>query len=141
MEAGDGIHILDRGIGPVADDRSCLHQFLPDVSSLFGSLFSQPLDHPGAVRGAVDGLHRGNHTYLAEAGDVIGMEMLGMFDTPAEIFYFRMGLEGLLEDIQGFLVAPVADGVDTQLEIILDSDPGGFFEVFDGACVQAHARR
>jgi hypothetical protein len=42
--------------------------------------------------------------------------MLGMFDAPTQIGFFRVLLKSPLKDVEGFPVGTVADGVNAKLE-------------------------
>ncbi len=81
----------------------------------------------------MDPLHRGDHAEPAEARDVVGMQVLGMLNPPAEIALVRMLLEDLFKQIERFAVGPIPDRVHAKLEAMLGGQPGG-------AAKRAHRR-
>ena len=50
------------------------------------------------------------------------MEVLRVLDAPPRVRFVGMGLERFLVDVQGFAISPIPDGVDTELEFVLDGD-------------------
>src|ERR1035441_6032179 len=70
-------------------------------------------------------LHGGDDAELSEARNVGGAEVLGMLDAPAQVLLVGVSFEGVLEDVEGFAVGAVADGVDAELEPVLDGELGG----------------
>ncbi|KKK77183.1 hypothetical protein LCGC14_2856170, partial [marine sediment metagenome] len=86
------------------------------------SLFPKALEDIWGVRRGVDPLHGGDDAHLAEPRDVVGMEVLGVLDAPAEARLPRIGCKGALVDVQHFPVRPVADGVGVELKSVLDGE-------------------
>jgi hypothetical protein len=84
-------------------------------------------------------LHRRDHPKLTESRDVLGRQVLRMFDPPSEIVFGRIGLERLLEDIQRLAVCPIANCVHAQLVIIGDCQARRFCDVGNAGGVQAGA--
>ena len=60
---------------------------------------------------------------LPEARDVGSVEVLRVLDAPAKILLVGVRLERLLEDVQGFAIRAIADGVDAQLIAVGDREP------------------
>ena len=87
----------------------------------------------------MDTLHGGYHTQLTEAGDIRGMEMLGVLDSPALVFLFRIFFKRSLIDVQSFMIASIADGMYTELKVILDGNSGGLCDFLDGRGIQTSA--
>src|ERR1039458_3630651 len=106
-----------------------LHQFLPDVGAFLGALGAETEEDIGGVGGAMDALHGGDDAELSEARDIGGVEVLRVLDAPAEVLFIRVCFEGVLEDVEGFAVGAVADGVDAELEAVLDGEFGGLADV------------
>ena len=73
----------------------------------------------------MDALHGRDHAQLAETGDIGGAQVLGVLDAPAEILLIGMGLERRFENVQGFAVGAVADGMHTELKAVLYGEFGG----------------
>ena len=76
---------------------------------------------------------------LSEARNVGGVEVLGVLDAPAKVLLIGVGLEGVFEDVEGFAVGAVADGVDAELEAVLDGEFGGLADVGGVVGVEAAA--
>src|ERR1039458_4946744 len=70
-------------------------------------------------------LHGGDDAELSETRDVGGAEVLGVLDAPPQVLLVGVGFEGVLENVEGFAVGAVADGVDAELEPVLDGEFGG----------------
>src|ERR1022692_2991657 len=70
-------------------------------------------------------LHGGDDAELSETRDIGRAEVLGVLDAPAQVLLLGVGFEGLLEDVEGFAVGTVADGVDAELEPVRDGEFGG----------------
>lgn len=85
VEAGEGVDVFDGGIGAVGDDCAGIEEFAPDVSALLGAGGSEAGEDIGGVGGAMDTLHGGDDAELGEAGDIGRVDVLGVFDAPAEV--------------------------------------------------------
>src|SRR6266540_145856 len=132
VEVGEGVDVLDGGVGPVRHDRAGLHQLLPDVGALRGTPVSQARGDEDRVRRAVDPLHGGDDAELAEARDVGRAQVLRVLDAPADVLLVGVGLEGGLEDVQGLVVGPVADGVYAELVGVGHGELRGLLDRSDG---------
>jgi hypothetical protein len=73
----------------------------------------------------VDPLHGGNDPEFSEAGNVGGVDVLGMFDAPAQVLRLGVRFERCLEDIESFPVGAVPDGMDAELKSVPDADLSG----------------
>ena len=87
----------------------------------------------------MDALHGGDHAELAEARDIGGADVLRMLDAPAQILLVGVGFEGVFEDVERFAIGAVADGVDAELEAVLDGEFGGLADVGGIVGVEAAA--
>jgi len=87
----------------------------------------------------MNALHRCNDAEFCEAGDVVTMNMLGVLNPPAEVAARGVACESLLIDVEHFAVGPVADGVNAQLEVVIDRQAGRLRDAFDGGCVESAA--
>ena len=67
-------------------------------------------------------LHGGNNAEICHALHVIGVQVLGMFDSPTQIFRTGMGRKDRFVYIQHLSVCPVTDGVNVDLESIVERD-------------------
>ena len=74
----------------------------------------------------MDGLHRCDNGESGEARNVVWVQVLGVLDSPAEVFPFGLGFEARFKNVQDFAVGSITDRVDTELKVMLDSDFGGF---------------
>ena len=77
----------------------------------------------------MDALHGGDDAELSEARNVGGVDVLGVLDAPAQVLLVGVGFEGVFEDVEGFAVGAIADGVDAELEAVLDGEFGGLADV------------
>ncbi len=85
----------------------------------------------------MDGLHRRDHPELGEARDVLGVEVLGVLDAPAQVRRLGVRREGLLVDVEHLAVGAVADGVDAHLVAVLDRELGDLARAVQGEGVEA----
>ena len=88
----------------------------------------------------MDALHRGEDSQFGEAHDVVGVDVLGVLDPPAEVVVGARRVEDGLVDVQDLAVGAVADGVRVDLEAVLDRDVGGAGDVRDGFEHEAFGR-
>ena len=72
-----------------------------------GPLGPEALIDPGSVAGAVDGLHGWDNPQLGETGKVVGVDVLGMLDAPAQTFSAGFLAKGLRIDVQQFPDRPI----------------------------------
>ena len=87
----------------------------------------------------MDALHGGDDAELSEARNIGGVDVLRMLDAPAQVLLIGVGLEGVFEDVEGFAIGAVADGVDAELEAVLDGEFGGLAYVGGIVGVEAAA--
>ena len=87
----------------------------------------------------MNSLHRRDDAERAKSRDVLRAEMLRVLDAPADVLLIRIGDEDPLEQIQRLPVRTVANCVHAQLEIVLDGELRGLFDVRDWRRVQAGA--
>ena len=70
-----------------------------------------------------------------------GVQMLRVFDSPAEIALRRVRLERLLEDVQRLAVRAVANRVHAELKVVRHRQARGLGDIGDARRVQAGAVR
>ena len=110
-------HRIERGDGPVrakGQHRPGVEQRAEGIGAP-GAFGADAFFAPAPVIGGVVGLHRGNDLLAAEAGDVGGAQMLGVFDAEAAVAGAVL-LGDLAVEIEDARVGPVADGVDHHLQ-------------------------
>src|SRR5690606_5395402 len=105
------VDVLDGCVGPVPDDGPGLDQVSPRVGGSPGALLSEPSRYPGPVGGGVDALHCGDHAEPAEARNVHWVDVLRVFDAPAQFGRVRDLGEAPLVEVEDFAVRAVPDRV------------------------------
>ena len=142
VEVGQGIDVLDRHIGARRQRGAARQQLPPDVGPLLHARRSNAIGHPGAVRGGMDWLHRGNDAERREARDVGGTQQLRVLDAPAQIGSTPAGaLERRLVDVQHLAIGAIADGVHGELIALLDREPRHLRQRLHRRPRQPHALR
>ena len=89
---------------------------------------AQSLNDIRTVRSRMDTLHRGNDTHTAEPGNIIGVQVLRMFNSPTEFLAVGNSFESSLENVEHFTIRSVADRVDTELIIVFQTEPSCFLQ-------------
>ena len=126
----DGLHGYIRAI---ADGGTGVDQVTPGVRSGTGTRQAQAAGYPGAVRGAVNPLHGSNNPQLAKTWHIIGVDMLSMLHTPAQVLATDTGFfPDALVDIQSFTIGTGADGVGINLKTMGDGNFSGALNLADG---------
>ena len=77
----------------------------------------------------MDALHGGDDAELGEARDVRGVQVLRVLHPPPKTLQVRVGHKGTLEDVQGFPIGAVADGVDAELKPVLGRKARGLVDL------------
>ena len=102
-------------VGASHQSRSGVEQRAPGIASL-DPLGADPLLRPRHVEGAVHPLHRRQHSQLPETRQIFGAHDLRVLDADPMVLDWYLP-QGLLHRVEGHLVAPIADGVNGDVEV------------------------
>lgn len=85
----------------------------------------------------MNGLHRGSDAEFGKARDIGRIEMLGMLDAPAQITFLGVLAKNTLVEVEDLAIGAVPDGMDAEVEAVVDGDFGGLADVGDILGIEA----